>query len=199
MTSASLHSGRTAAARKETGPERRPSADLKRLALPASGGLRQEIGPFFALFCGLLLMLGGATIYWLEPPPPSLAAPERVSAEAAEAAAAMAVERARRREALARAELERKAAEEAAERARRTALLADAAAEAEARRQREELANNQAAAAKARRVTEESEDAWKRFYRPSERCRTPEGAASVECANEYVKARRAFGARTAGG
>lgn len=176
--------------------ERQPRADLNRLALPA-GGLHQEIGPFFALFCGLLLMLGGALIYWLEPASRPLAAPDKITAEAAEGAAAMAVERARRREALARAEFERKAAEDAAERARRAALLADAAAEADARRQREELARQQVAAREARRSAEASEDAWRSFYRPSERCRTPEGAASIECANEYVRARREFGARMA--
>lgn len=143
-------------------------------------------------------MLGGALLYWLEPGPDGKAAPAQVASEMAEAAAARALERMRQREAEERAALERRAAEEAAERARRTALQADAAAEAEARRQREELARQQAAADEIRRAAAESEDAWKRFYRPSERCRTPDSATSVECVNEYVKARRAFAARPGG-
>lgn len=166
---------------------------------PTVAVVRPGIGPYFALACGLLLMAGGALLYWLEPGPAGRpAAPAPMTAELAEAAAARALERTRRREAEERAALEAKAAEESAERARRTALQADAAAEAEARRQREELARQHVAAEEARRAAAEAESAWKRFYRPSERCRTPEGATSVECVNEYVKARREFAARPRG-
>ena len=153
---------------------------------------RLRLGPFFVLVCGLLLMLGGALLYWLEPGSAPLVAAESVSQEAA---ASRAVDRARKREAQERAEFERKTAEEAGERARRVALLADAAAEAEARRQREEMGRRQAEAQAARSAAAESEQAWNRFYRPSERCRSPEGATSVECVNEYVKARREFASR----
>lgn len=162
---------------------------------PTTASPRPGISPFFALLCGLVLMLGGAAVYWLEPAPVSKVAAEKAAAEVAEAAAARALERARKREAAERAEMQRLAAEEAAERARRIALQADAAAEAEARRQREELAQRQAAAEQARRAAADAEEAWKRFYRPSERCRSPEGATSVECVNEYVKARREFASR----
>lgn len=163
---------------------------------PKSAAPRPRIGPLFALLSGLVLMLGGATMYWLEPAPVSKLAAEKMAAAEAEAAAARALERARKREAAERAELQRQAAEEAAERARRIALQADAAAEAEARRQREELAQRQAAAEQARRAAADTEEAWKRFYRPSERCRSPDGATSVECVNEYVKARREFASRS---
>lgn len=139
-------------------------------------------------------MLGAALLYVLEPSSTTRRDTD-AAAEATEAASARALERARKREAEQRAELERKGAEEAAERARRAELQADAAAESAAQRQREELAQRRAAAEEARRNAADSEAAWKRFYQPSERCRSPEGATSVECVNEYIKARREFAAR----
>ena len=153
------------------------------------------IGPFFALACGLVMMLGGAALYWLEPASASKPTVTGIAAENAGTTSARALERARSREAQERAEFERKVAEENAERARRAALQADAAAEAAASKQREELARRQSEAEEARRASAESEAAWKRFYQPSERCRTPEEATSVECVNEHIRARREFAAR----
>jgi len=152
--------------------------------------------PLFSFACGLALMLGGALVYWLEPAP--TARPTTVvDRESAEAASARALARAREREAQARAELERQAAEEAAERRRRAMIEADAASEAAARRQREELAQHRAEVERTKRATDESEDAWKRFYRPSANCREAASTATMECVNEYVKARREFQARVA--
>jgi hypothetical protein len=164
----------------------------------SAASARPRLGPFFALLCGLLLMFGAAVLYLLEPGPPAQRDAEAQAAEAAAASAVRALERTRQREAEQRADFERAAVEQAAERARRNALQADAIAEAEARRQREDLARKQAAADESRRAKTEHEEAWKRFYRPSERCSSPEGATSVECVNEFVKARREFAARNVG-
>jgi len=153
-----------------------------------------HIRPLFSFACGVALMLGGALVYWLEPGPtarPVVASDH----ERAELASARALHRAREREAQARAELERQAAEEAAERRRRAMVEADAASEAAARRQREELAERRAEAERAQRASDESEDAWKRFYRPSANCRDAASTATVECVNEYVKAKREFQSR----
>jgi hypothetical protein len=158
---------------------------------------RPTVHPLFIIGCGLALMLGAALVYWLEPGPMAAAESPQLTREAAEAAAARSLQRAREREAAARAEMERRAAEEAADRARRAALLADAAAESEARKQREEFARQQAAAEQARRATADTEDAWKRFYQPSAACREAQSAATVECVNEFVKAKREFQARQA--
>lgn len=139
-------------------------------------------------------MLGGTLVYWLEPSTKH-APPEKASVS--ESTAARTLQRAREREAQARADEERRAAEEAAERARRVVLEIDGAAVAEARRQRAELAQRQAEAAETQRVANDTEEAWKRFYKPSVTCRDPAAAATVECVNEYVKAKREFQSRMA--
>ena len=139
-------------------------------------------------------MLGGALVYWLEPGPATgKAQVEQVVVS--QTTAARALQRARDREADARAEQERRAAEEVAERARRATLELDGAAVAEARRQREELARRQAEAAESQRAAVATEEAWDRFYRPSANCRDPANAATIECVNEFVRAKREFQAR----
>jgi hypothetical protein len=156
-----------------------------------------RVRPLMWLACGLALMLGGALVYQFEPRQDERQAAEAAQRAAAEAASMRALQRAREREAQARAEHERQAAEEAAERRRRSELEADAAVEAAARRQREELAQKRLEAEMARKAATDSEDAWKRFYRPSERCADSANSATVECVNEYVKARRDFQTRMA--
>lgn len=153
-----------------------------------------RISPLFSAVCGMVLMLGGALVYWLEPGPATGKAQMEQPA-VSEATAARALQRARDREADARAERERRAAEEAAERSRRATLEVDGAAVAEARRQREELARRQAEAAESQRAAVATEEAWNRFYRPSASCRDPANSATVECVNEYVRAKREFQAR----
>lgn len=153
-----------------------------------------RINPLFSVVCGMVLILGGALVYWLEPGPANGNAQiEQVVVSGA--SAARAVQRARDREADARAEQERRAVEEVAERARRATLELDGAAVAEARRQRAELARRQAEAAESQRAAVATEEAWNRFYRPSASCRDPSNAATVECVNEYVRAKRQFQAR----
>jgi hypothetical protein len=153
-----------------------------------------SIHPLFAVACGVALTLGGALVYWLEPGPASRQAPPD-KVEFSEAAAARALQRARDREADARAEQERRAAEDAVERRRQVVLEVDGAAVAEARKQRAELARRQAEAADAQRAAADAEDAWNRFYKPSTNCRDPSAATTVECVNEYVRAKREFQAR----
>lgn len=164
-----------------------------RAAAVAPPARHWNISPLFSLGCGVALMLGSGLVYWLEPGP----AQTTTVTVPSEASAARTLQRAREREAQARAEFERQAAQEAEERARRAALLADGQSEAEARKQREEMARRQAAMAAAHRAAAETEDAWNRFYKPSERCRDPAAATSVECVNEYVKAKREFQVRQA--
>jgi hypothetical protein len=157
----------------------------------AAPGRRLPISSALCIGCGIVLMLSGGFIQSLEPGPSTVAeAPEA----AASRAAAIRLQRAREREALARAEQERLAAEAVAERARRESVTADSVSEARARAEREEAARRQSAIEEARRSATESEEAWKRFYKPSANCRDP-SAATVECVNEYVKAKREFSAR----
>lgn len=150
-----------------------------------------RVSPLCSLACGLLLMAGGGLLYWLERDPPVPVPTAADEAAAAEMASARALRRMREREARARAEMEQKEAEE---RAKRT-LLVDGPREAEARNQREEFARRQAAAAEAQRAEVETEEAWKRFYKPSAECRDPAASTRIECVNEYVKAKREFQAR----
>src|SRR5512134_1059067 len=146
-------------------------------AATASTKPRQRLSPPLFVGCGVVLMLAAALIYWLEPGPANTVdAPDPARVRAMQAARLQAV---CEREAIARAEQERLAAEEAAEKARRAAMLADAASEAKARAEREELARRQAAAEQTRRTAEETEDAWKRFYRPSAACTDPSASATV--------------------
>ncbi len=164
-----------------------------RQAAGAAAKPRQRLSPPLLVGCGAALMMVAGLLYWLEPGPAGTSdTPDPARVRAMQAARLQAV---REREAIARAEQERLAAEEAAEKARRAAMLADAASEAKARAEREELTRRQAAAEETRRTAEETEDAWKRFYRPSANCADPAASATVECVNEYVKAKREFASR----
>lgn len=51
--------------------------------------------------------------------------------------------------------------------------------------QQASLASNSSAA-------EQKETAWRRFYQPSAACSNPDTRPLVECANEHIRARRAF-------
>lgn len=157
---------------------------------------RQQISPLFCIGCGIALIIGAGVMYWLEP-----GATDRMSensplaSELASARRTSALAKAREREARAREEQERQAAEEAAERARRASLMADGSSEVQARNQREEMTRRQAAVEEAHRAAAQAEDAWKRFYKPSTACRDQAAGATVECVNEYVRAKREFESR----
>jgi hypothetical protein len=152
---------------------------------------RAGVSPLCGLACGVLLTVGAGLIYWLENAAPVHRPTAADQTALAEAASARALKRLRDREAQARAEMAR---QEAEERARRT-LLVDGQREGEARRQREEIAARRAEAAEAQRAAAETEEAWKRFYRPSPECREPASSTRIECVNEFVKAKREFHAR----
>lgn len=87
---------------------------------------------------------------------------------------------------------------EAARAAQHRAAQANAAAEAERVR---ELAAAQRADAAARtqafEQAERKEQAWRKFYRPSPGCAG--AAVSVECSNEFIRAKRAFDEKFARG
>ncbi len=153
---------------------------------------RRLFNPVVIVGCGFALILGGAVVQWMEREVRRAASVAEEQRAAADRAAALSLKRMREREDKARVEQERLAAEEAAERTRRANLVADAATEAQARRQRDEIARSQVEVQKSRQSAVDTEDAWKRFYRPSERCRDPAAAAAVECVNEYIKAKREF-------
>jgi hypothetical protein len=157
----------------------------------AAPGRRFPVSSAVCIACGIALMLVGGFIQSLETGPPVVTeSPE----DAASRATAIRLKKAREREAQARAEQERLDAEAAAERARREIVTADSVSEARARAERDEATRRQAAIDEARRSATESEEAWKRFYKPSANCRDP-SAATVECVNEYVKAKREFSSR----
>lgn len=156
---------------------------------------RRVFNPLVIIGFGLVLIAGGAILSWAEMEARRAAQSAEEQRAAADRAAALSLKRTREREAKARAEQERIAAEEAAERARRASLLADAATEAQARQQRDEIARREAEAKKATQSTEATEDAWQRFFRPSEPCRDPAAATAVACVNEYIKAKREFQSR----
>lgn len=70
-------------------------------------------------------------------------------------------------------------------------------------RERERIANQatvqrttfeaqQASIAASQSAAEQREAAWRRFYRPSAACANPDTRPLVECANEHIRARRAF-------
>lgn len=147
------------------------------------------VSPLFLFICGVVLAAGGTLFYWLEQEPKSHLPTAADEVAAAEAAAARRMTKLREREAQARAEMERKEAEQ---RAQRAALLADGPTEAAAKKEREEFARRQAAAIDAQRAAAETEAAWQRFYKPSPECRDAAAATRVECVNEYVKAKRDF-------
>lgn len=157
---------------------------------------RRIFSPIVIVGCGIVLITGGALLQWTELEARRAAQAAEEQRAAADRAAALSLKQTREREAKARADQERLAAEEAAERARRASLLADAATEAQARQQREEIARRQVEAQKTRRSAEDSEEEWKRFYRPSGACRDPANATAVDCVNEYIKAKREFQSRS---
>jgi multidrug efflux pump subunit AcrA (membrane-fusion protein) len=67
--------------------------------------------------------------------------------------------------------------------------------------QRRQLAEQQRAESDRRRVSQEEssrkEAAWRRFYKPSPACVT--ASTSIECANEHIRATRAFEAKYSAG
>ena len=167
----------------------------------ASRRTDRPVNHFVVIGCGLALLLGAFAMQWLESAGSNAETSATIAAAAAQARAAAA--RAKpaqptyaQREAQDRAEQERFAAEEAAEKSRRASLLADAEVEARARAEREEMARKRAAVELAQRAATESEEAWKRFYKPSAACKES-SSATVECVNEYVKAKREFEVRRA--
>jgi hypothetical protein len=169
----------------------------------ATQNQRPRTHPVFFVACGLVLMMGAGLVFWLEPGSgPGIGSHDvaltSASAPSARPIRTASVEQIREREAKARAEQERLAAEEAAEKARRAIVSADDAEEAKARAQRDELARRQAAVEQARRAEVDVEEAWNRFFKPSAACKDPSAGATVECANEYVKAKREFSARQSG-
>jgi hypothetical protein len=85
--------------------------------------------------------------------------------------------------------------EQAQQIARRQELAVQAAKAREAERlvavaasQRAEEERKRAAEA----AKQAKEDAWARYYRKPARCENAEGQAFVECANEYIRAKRRF-------
>jgi type IV secretory pathway VirB10-like protein len=179
-----------------------PAASTTSDALPAPSAAtprRRRLpapSPRLLLASGALLIVGGVLLSELEaiegappPTPAQLAAQQEAQHQRLQQ---MALQRAREREAAERAEADRRAAEEAAEKARRAEVMVDGTAEALARAQREEIARKQAAVEAAQRAAHESEAAWKRFYQPSPGCRDAAASSTVECINEFVKAKRAF-------
>lgn len=97
--------------------------------------------------------------------------------------------------------------------ARNQARYAVQRAEAERQRQREherelvqrrqEAQRLQAAANQARvdaAMAQAKDEAWQRFYKPSPKCDSPpDWDTQVECGNAYVRAKKAFEAKWAGG
>ena len=167
----------------------------------ASRRTDRPVNHFVVIGCGLALLLGAFTMQWLESAGSNAETSATIAAAAAQARAAAARAKPAQptyaeREAQDRAEQERIAAEEAAEKSRRASLLADAEVEARARAEREEMARKRAAVELAQRAATESEEAWKRFYKPSAACKES-SSATVECVNEYVKAKREFEVRRA--
>ena len=161
----------------------------------------KPVNPIVVIGCGLVLMLGAFFMQWLESAGPGAESSAAIAAAAAQARAAAARAKPAQpsyaeREAQARADQERIAAEEAAEKSRRASLLVDAEVEAKARAEREEMARRRAVVELAQRTATEAEEAWKRFYKPSATCRDS-SSATVECVNEYVKAKREFEVRRA--
>lgn len=80
--------------------------------------------------------------------------------------------------------------------ARREAAMQKAAAEAAAEARAREEQRRHAAAAQARRAAEARERAWAAHYKPPRECENPgdDWNAQVECANHYMRARKAFDA-----
>jgi hypothetical protein len=77
-----------------------------------------------------------------------------------------------------------------------------AAQQAETQR-RQIAAARERAASEAQQALQQAaqlkEQAWQRYYRKPPNCETAEGPAFVECANHYIRAKRAFEAPYAAG
>jgi hypothetical protein len=164
------------------------------------------ISPVFCLGFGAILIGAGILFQSLETgrtfalnsstSEANASAAERLAARAAAKEAAARKLEAERR-AKAAAELEQQQIEKAAEEKARRALLVDGATEAKARAEREEMARKRAAVEEAHNAEAQAESAWKQFYKPSANCRDASASATVECVNEYIKAKREFQARPA--
>lgn len=72
--------------------------------------------------------------------------------------------------------------------ARAAARAREAARQVDAQRQRAAAAADLARQEQADRKA----DAWARYYRPSAACRDSTASTSVECANEFIRAKRGF-------
>jgi hypothetical protein len=68
---------------------------------------------------------------------------------------------------------------------------------AEAQRRAIEAENTRIAAAQEQE--QRRERAWNRFYRPSEFCANPDNRATMQCANEYARAKKEFDRKWATG
>lgn len=84
---------------------------------------------------------------------------------------------------------------------RRAEESARQAAALDALEERQEIARQQRAAEASKQAAAEEverrEHAWKQFYRPSPGCSGT--AASVDCSNEFIRAKRAFAAQYVAG
>jgi len=193
--------GKIALIRLNTDIARLSQMETKQHAKPSSRK-SHLISPAFCLGIGAVLIGAGVFIQWLEPGKtlalnsPDIYAAERSAARAA-AAEATAKKLERERRAKAAAELEQQEMERAAEEKARRALLVDGATEAKARSEREEMARKRAAVEEAHSAEAQAENAWKQFYKPSANCRDASASATVECVNEYIKAKREFQTRQA--
>ncbi len=170
----------------------------------ASKPLRERISPALCFGFGTMLMLSGGLIHWWdasqEAAEAALAASRAAQRQATQAAQQKALDKAlAEQKARARAEQEKIEAQAAAAEAARRALMVDGPSEAKAKAEREEAASKQAAVTAVRRAEAETEEAWKRFYKPSTTCADPAASASVECVNAYIKAKREFEASRATG
>jgi hypothetical protein len=167
---------------------------------------RERVSPLLVIGCGAMLMAVAGLIQWMGSTHESaLASPSRAAAPISSApqrqqpsAITVAPSQAEldkanaERVAKARAEQEQQAKQKAALEEARLATRADPASEAKAQSEREQSAQRQAAVDEAHRAATEAEDAWKRFYKPSANCKNPDARATVECVNEYIKAKREF-------
>jgi phage-related tail fiber protein len=96
-----------------------------------------------------------------------------------------------------------RALQAAQERARREAIAARERTETEraeqlvAQRRAIESENARIAAANAEELRRER--AWAKFYVPSAQCKDPDNRATMQCANEYARAKKEFERRWAAG
>jgi hypothetical protein len=94
--------------------------------------------------------------------------------------------------------------------AQRQAAAAEAAFAAERERQQQQAADATRSMADAQRSTyatqmqaiaeqQRREQAWQQFYRPSRGCIDPSDEVAMECANEFIRAKRKFDANWSAG